>query len=292
MNNIRKGIILAGGNGYRLKPLTSVINKQLLPVYDKPMIYYPISTLMLANIRDILIITTPHQKEFFESLIGNGSKWGIKIYYEIQKLPEGLAQAFTIGEKFIGSDPVALILGDNLFHGSDLTNKLIKASNLKHGASIFAYPVRDAREYGIIEFNSDGSPKRLEEKPQSYKNKYAITGLYFYDNSVIEKAYKVKPSERGELEITTINAMYLRENKLHVEKLNRGVAWLDTGTIDTLHQASSYIRILEKRQGLKIGCPEEVSWRKGWIDDNDLIRISDTFHKSSYGEYLKEITNE
>ena len=289
----RKGIILAGGNGHRLKPLTSVINKQLLPVYDKPMIYYPITTLMLANINDILIITTPSQKNNFVSLLGDGSKWGININYAIQKQPDGLAQAFIIGEKFIGEDPVALILGDNVFHGSDLTYKLNSASSKQNGATIFVYPVSNTKEYGIIEFQSDGiTPQILREKPSNSKSKYAITGIYFYDNSVIDKAYKVRPSNRNELEITSINSMYLDEGSLNVEKLNRGVAWLDTGTIDTLHQASSYLRILEKRQGLKIGCPEEVSWRKGWISNNQLLRIAESFNKSSYGEYLRGLTNE
>ena len=288
----RKGIILAGGNGSRLYPITKATSKQLIPVYDKPMIYYPLSTLMLAGIKDILIITTPHDNESFKLLLGNGSQFGININYKIQTKPEGIAQAFLIAEDFIENSSVTLILGDNLFHGDFLVNRLQKSYQLNEGASIFAYSVVDPERYGVVEFDSNGLAYNIEEKPTEPKSKYAITGLYFYDNSVVDKAKKIKPSERGELEITDLNKMYMKEGKLIVEKMNRGMTWLDTGTTDSLHEASSYIRSLEKRQGLKIGCPEEVAWRMGFINNEQLYSLSFELTKSGYGEYLQNILNE
>ena len=288
----RKGIILAGGNGSRLYPITKATSKQLLPVYDKPMIYYPLSTLMLSGIRDILIITTPQDKETYIELLGNGSQFGINIKYKIQAKPEGIAQAFLIAEDFIENSNVTLILGDNLFHGDFLVNRLQKSFLLNEGALIFAYSVVDPERYGVIEFDSNGIAYKIEEKPKNPKSKFAITGLYFYDNTVVEKAKKIKPSYRGELEITDLNKMYMKEGKLMVEKMNRGMTWLDTGTIDSLHEASSYIRSLERRQGLKIGCPEEVAWRVGFIDDEQLYSLSVDLTKSGYGKYLQNILSE
>ena len=288
----RKGIILAGGNGSRLYPITKATSKQLIPVYDKPMIYYPLSTLMLAGIRDILIITAPKDRDTFEKLLGNGSQFGINIKYKIQTKPEGIAQAFLIAEEFIKNSSVTLILGDNLFHGDFLVNQLQKNYLLNEGASIFAYSVSDPQRYGVVEFDSKGKAYNIEEKPLNPKSKFAITGLYFYDNSVVEKAKKIKPSDRGELEITDLNKMYMKEGKLNVEKMNRGMTWLDTGTTDSLHEASSYIRTLERRQGLKIGCPEEVAWRMNFIDDDQLYSLSIDLKKSGYGEYLQNILNE
>ena len=288
----RKGIILAGGNGSRLYPITKATSKQLIPVYDKPMIYYPLSTLMLAGIRDILIISTPNDRDTFEKLLGDGSQFGINIKYKIQKKPDGIAQAFLIAEEFIKNSSVTLILGDNLFHGDFLVNQLQKNYLLNEGASIFAYSVSDPQRYGVVEFDSKGKAYNIEEKPINPKSKFAITGLYFYDNSVVEKAKKIKPSDRGELEITDLNKMYMKEGKLNVEKMNRGMTWLDTGTTDSLHEASSYIRTLERRQGLKIGCPEEVAWRMNFIDDDQLYSLSIDLKKSGYGEYLQNILNE
>ena len=288
----RKGIILAGGSGSRLYPITKATSKQLIPVYDKPMIYYPLSTLMLAGIRDILIITTPHDNENFKELLGDGSQFGITIENKMQSKPEGIAQAFLIAEDFIENSTVTLILGDNLFHGDFLVNRLQKSYELNEGASIFAYSVVDPERYGVVEFDSKGIAYNIEEKPKHPKSKFAITGLYFYDNTVVEKAKKIKPSKRGELEITDLNKMYMNEGKLIVEKMNRGMTWLDTGTTDSLHEASSYIRSLEKRQGLKIGCPEEVAWRVGFIDDEQLYSISVNLTKSGYGKYLQTILNE
>ena len=288
----RKGIILAGGNGSRLYPITKVTSKQLIPVYDKPMIYYPLSTLMLAGIKDILIITTPNDNEKFRELLGNGSQFGINIKYKIQLKPEGIAQAFLIAEEFIESSSVTLILGDNLFHGDFLVNRLQKNYLKNEGASIFAYSVVDPEKYGVVEFDSKGVAYNIEEKPKNPKSKFAITGLYFYDNTVVEKAKKIAPSNRGELEITDINKLYMKEGKLIVEKMNRGMTWLDTGTTDSLHEASSYIRLLEKRQGLKIGCPEEVAWRMGFINDKQLYSLSFDLKKSGYGKYLQTILNE
>ncbi len=256
------------------------------------MIYYPLSTLMLAGIKDILIITTPHDNESFKLLLGNGSQFGININYKIQTKPEGIAQAFLIAEDFIENSSVTLILGDNLFHGDFLVNRLQKSYQLNEGASIFAYSVVDPERYGVVEFDSNGLAYNIEEKPTEPKSKYAITGLYFYDNSVVDKAKKIKPSERGELEITDLNKMYMKEGKLIVEKMNRGMTWLDTGTTDSLHEASSYIRSLEKRQGLKIGCPEEVAWRMGFINNEQLYSLSFELTKSGYGEYLQNILNE
>ena len=288
----RKGIILAGGNGSRLYPITKATSKQLIPVYDKPMIYYPLSTLMLAGIREILIITTPNDRDTFEKLLGNGSQFGIDIKYKIQTKPEGIAQAFLIAEEFIKNSSVTLILGDNLFHVDFLVNQLQKNYLLNEGASIFAYSVSDPQRYGVVEFDSKGKAYNIEEKPLNPKSKFAITGLYFYDNSVVEKAKKIKPSDRGELEITDLNKMYMKEGKLNVEKMNRGMTWLDTGTTDSLHEAASYIRTLERRQGLKIGCPEEVAWRMNFIDDDQLYSLSIDLKKSGYGEYLQNILNE
>ena len=288
----RKGIILAGGNGSRLYPITKAISKQLIPVYDKPMIYYPLSTLMLTGIKDILIITSPRDRDSFRELLGNGSQLGIDIKYKIQEKPEGIAQAFLIAEEFIKDSNVTLILGDNLFHGDFLVNRLQKNYFLNEGASIFAYSVSDPQRYGVVEFDSKGIAYNIEEKPKNPKSKFAITGLYFYDNSVIEKAKKIKPSERGELEITDLNKIYMQEGKLNVEKMNRGMTWLDTGTTDSLHEASSYIRTLERRQGLKIGCPEEVAWRMDFIDDEQLYLLSLDVIKSGYGKYLQNILSE
>ena len=287
--NSRKGIILAGGTGSRLHPITNVVSKQLLPVYDKPMIYYPLSNLMLAGIKEILIITTPHDEKSFCKLLGDGSKFGIKIEYKVQKEPNGIAQTFLIGRDFIKDSPVTLILGDNLFHGDDLIMRLQRNYSLDRGASVFAYPVRDPERYGVIEFNNDGKALSIEEKPKHPKSKFAITGLYFYDNSVIKKAEKIKPSNRGELEITDINQLYLEEDELSVEKMNRGMTWFDTGTFDSLNDATSYIKSLEKRQGLKIGCPEEVSWRMGFINDDQLYKLSEPLLKSGYGQYLQSL---
>ena len=292
MKNERKGIILAGGNGSRLAPITTAISKQLMPVYNKPMIYYPLSTLMLADIKEYLLITTPKDQDSFKNLLGNGEAFGINIQYETQFSPDGLAQAFLIGESFIDNSPVALILGDNLFNGFDLDSKLRSANlNFKKN-TIFAYSVNDPERYGVVEFDSNFKVKSIVEKPSSPKSRYAVTGLYFYDNSVVEKAKKIIPSSRGEFEITSLNQMYLKENNLNVELMGKGTAWLDTGTFDSLHQAGSYVRILEKRQGLKIGCPYEIAWRKGWISDNQFERSSRKLLNSTYGENFLELLNE
>ena len=291
MSTNRKGIILAGGNGSRLFPLTNGISKQLLPVYDKPMIYYPLSTLMLAGIKDFLIIISPNQKKIFQRLLGDGKKWGINIKYEIQEKPNGLVEAFIIGSKFIGDNPVALILGDNLYYGSDLKNKLIKTNLKANENTIFAYPVNDPERYGIVEFDKNWTVKSIIEKPSIPKSSFAVTGLYFYDNTVVEKAFKIKPSARGELEITALNNLFLEENALKVEILGRGMTWLDTGTFDSLLEAGNFIRTLEKRQGLKIGSPEEVAWRNNWINDNQLITLAKTNLKSGYGDYLLKLVD-
>ena len=285
----RKGIILAGGNGTRLYPITKGISKQLLPIFDKPMIQYPLSTLMLSGINEILIITKEQEQAAFKRLLGDGSNYGMTIKYAVQKHPDGLAQAFLIAENFLNNAPAALILGDNLFHGSNFTIQLEKVNKKIRTNTIFAYPVKDPNRYGVVEFNTHGKVIDIQEKPLRAKSKYAVTGLYFFDNSVVEKAKKVKPSERGELEITSINQMYLEEDNLHVELMGRGMAWLDTGTFDSLHQAGSFIRTLEKRQGLKIGCPEEIAWRKGWIDDKQFKDLGEKLSNSPYGEYLKDI---
>ena len=284
----RKGIILAGGTGSRLYPVTAGVSKQLLPVYDKPMIYYPLTTLMLAGIRDILIITTPHDQKSFVRLLGDGGNWGISIKYAIQTSPAGLAQAFLIGSDFINGDSVALILGDNLFYGTDLGSQLVKADHNNY-STIFGYLVADPQRYGVIEFDNNQKIKNITEKPILPKSKFAVTGLYFYDSSIVEKAKKVLPSKRGELEITDINKMYLEENKLDLILLNRGTAWLDTGTVDSLHDASSFIRTIERRQGLKVGCPEEVAWRQGWINDQELESSAKNLVKSGYGKYLLDL---
>ncbi len=288
----RRGIILAGGSGTRLAPLTSAVSKQLMPVYDKPMIYYPLSTLMLAGIREILIITTPTDQPAFQRLLGDGSAWGIEIQYAIQPSPDGLAQAFLIGADFLGDRAAALVLGDNLFHGHDLVPQLQARNGPGSGATVFAYPVSDPERYGVVEFDGEGRVLSLEEKPSRPRSRYAVTGLYFYDDTVVERARRVQPSPRGELEITDLNRLYLEEGLLRVELMGRGMAWLDTGTPDSLHEAASYIRTLEHRQGLKVGCPEEVAWRMGWIDAGQLERLAQPLRKSGYGTYLLQLLEE
>ncbi len=289
--NKRKGIILAGGKGTRLYPLTKVVSKQLLPVYDKPMIFYPLTTLINADIDEILIIINPYDQELFERLLGDGSKLGIKISYAIQQKPEGLAQAFLIGKEFIKSSDVALILGDNLFHGDTLIKHFENSNRRENGSTVFAYPVKKPERYGVAEFDDKGRIIAIEEKPKKPKSRYAITGIYFFDNSVVEKASRVVPSARGELEITDLIMMYLNEQNLHVEKLGRGITWLDTGSHESLHAASSYVKIMEQRQGLKLGCPEETSWRKGFINDKQLKDLAKPLLKSGYGDYLMELLN-
>lgn len=281
----RKGIILAGGTGSRLFPITKATCKQLLPIYDKPMIYYSLSTLMLSGIKDILIITTKEDKNKFASLLGDGSNLGISINYEYQNEPKGIVQAFTIGEDFIDNSPTALILGDNLFYGQGFS-KILKNTSKSDKSTIFAYQVADPERYGVVSFSNDKKVIGIEEKPKIPKSNFAITGLYFYDSSAVDKAKKIKPSNRGELEISDLNLLYLEEQSLNVELLSRGMAWLDTGTIDSLHEASSFIKTLENRQGIKIGCPEEIAWREGWISDDKLIRLSKSVIKSGYGNYL------
>jgi glucose-1-phosphate thymidylyltransferase len=287
-----KGIILAGGSGTRLHPATLAISKQLLPVYDKPMVYYPLSTLMLAGIQDILLISTPQDTPRFEQLLGDGSQWGIRLSYAAQPSPDGLAQAFLIGESFIDGHSSVLVLGDNIFYGHDFQPLLFNARERRHGATVFAYHVQDPERYGVAEFDSAGRVLTLEEKPTKPKSNYAVTGLYFYDEQVVELAKRLKPSARGELEITDLNRLYLEQGQLQVEVMKRGYAWLDTGTHDSLLEASQFIATLEHRQGLKIACPEEISWRSGWIDDAQLQHLAKPLAKSGYGKYLLAMLND
>jgi glucose-1-phosphate thymidylyltransferase len=284
-----KGIILAGGSGTRLYPITQSVSKQLMPVYDKPMIYYPLAVLMLAGIRDILVITTPEDQGQFMQLLGDGSHWGISLQYEVQPRPEGLAQAFIIGESFIGSNPVSLILGDNIFFGHGLPEQLQQAFEKEKGATIFGYYVRQAQRYGVISFDDSGKAIDIEEKPEKPKSNYAVTGLYFYDNDVIEIAKSIKPSERGELEITDVNNAYLERGDLHVELIGRGSTWLDTGTHESLLDAANFIKVVEDRQGLKIACLEEIAYRKGYIDVESVLSIAEPLEKNGYGQYLLQL---
>jgi glucose-1-phosphate thymidylyltransferase len=288
----RKGIILAGGSGTRLHPATLATSKQLLPVYDKPMIYYPLSVLMLAKVREVLVISTPRDTPRFQELLGDGRDWGMKIEYAVQPKPEGLAQAFVIGADFVGSGPSVLVLGDNIFYGHDLAKRLAAANDQQNGATVFAYPVSDPERYGVVEFDAAGKAKTIEEKPKAPRSRYAVTGLYFYDNQVVEIARTMKPSARGELEITDVNRIYLERGQLSVQLMGRGDAWLDTGTHDSLVEASQFIQSLEKRQGLKICCPEEIAWRNGWIDVASMTALAEKFRKSGYGEYLLDIAKE
>ena len=286
---IKKGIILAGGSGTRLYPLTKSISKQIMPIYDKPLIYYPLSVLMLANIREILIISTERDLPVFRELLGDGSDFGVRLEYKVQEKPNGLAEAFLIGEEFVGDDNVALILGDNIFFGSGFSGLLEEAGKITEGAVIFGYPVKDPTSYGVVEFDQNGKAISLEEKPKVPKSNFAIPGLYFYDNTVVEKAKNVKPSSRGELEITTINEMYLNEKNLNVKILGRGIAWLDTGTHEALLEAANFVEAIQKRQGFYIACIEEIAYKKGWIDNKKLEELAETLQKTEYGKYLKEL---
>lgn len=285
----RKGLILAGGSGTRLHPATLAISKQLLPVYDKPMIYYPLSTLMLAGMRDVLIISTPQDMPRFQQLLGDGSAWGMNLQYAVQPSPDGLAQAFIIGDSFIGHSPSALVLGDNIYYGHDFQPLLKSASAQTTGATVFAYHVTDPERYGVVEFDREGRAISIEEKPKVPKSNFAVTGLYFYDSQVVDMAKAVKPSARGELEITTVNQTYLQQGQLNVQTMGRGYAWLDTGTHDSLLDASQFIATLERRQGLKVACPEEIAWRNGWIDDEQLHQLAQPLIKNGYGQYLRAV---
>lgn len=287
-----KGIILAGGSGTRLYPITKSISKQIIPVYDKPMIYYPLSVLMLAGIKEILIISTPKDLPLYKDLFGNGNQFGLNLSYAEQPSPDGLAQAFIIGEEFIGNSPVCMILGDNLYYGYEFGKQLVASAKLTEGALVFGYHVKDPERYGVADFDEDGKVKSLEEKPEHPKSNYAVTGLYFYDNTVVEKAKSLKPSKRGELEITDLNLIYLKENNLKLQVLGRGIAWLDTGTHDSMLQASNYIATIEQRQGLKVACLEEIAYRNGFISREDLIELAQPLLKNQYGEYLMMVANE
>jgi glucose-1-phosphate thymidylyltransferase len=284
-----KGIVLAGGSGTRLYPVTQVVSKQLLPVYDKPMVYYPLSTLMFAGIREILVISTPQDTPRFEALLGDGKKWGLRLQYAVQAKPEGIAQAFIVGRNFIGADRVALVLGDNIFYGEALPKLLQAAAARERGATVFAYPVKDPERYGVIEFDARGKPVGIEEKPARPKSRYAVTGIYFYDNRVVEIAAKLKPSARGELEISDVNRAYLERGELEVKPMGRGMAWLDTGTHETLLEAAHFIETIERRQDLKIACPEEIAYRMGFIDAAQLEALAKPLQKSGYGEYLRRV---
>ena len=287
-----RGILLSGGAGTRLHPLTHSVSKQLTPVYDKPLIYYPLSTLMLAGIRDVLVITTPRDQQAYRNLLGDGSRWGLNVSFAVQPKPLGIAQAFLIGEEFIGSSPVCLTLGDNIFYGEELTDRLAAATSRRSGATVFGYWVHDPERYGVVAFDAAGKVSSIEEKPAEPKSHYAVTGLYFYDSQVVEVARSIEPSARGELEITDVNRVYLQRGELRVELLGRGTAWLDTGTHDSLLDAANFVRVIEKRQGLKIACPEEIAFRQGWIDAGALARLADRYKTSGYGDYLRSVLRE